>query len=348
MAPPQLFSDERQVLGVHGKVSRVIVVIWMGWITGRVRWSLLRVLPAIIALFALSIPGAPSASADALPDGRAYEIVSPTQKSGGIGGVFPLASLTHSLEQFGRPLQSSLGDGAITYLGEDFYQPRLGSLNQYLSRFDSPGWSTQNLTPGVPSTREFGIEANLDVGFSPDLSIGVISGQTPLAAGDLAGYPNLYVAHGAQLEPIVTERPRNRPPDSFGYANDLGQPIERSLRFAGGNRGAGGASSFSHILFEANDALTRDASDGRVRANNLYEWFEGHLRLVNILPNGKADPNASYGIRYPDEYNTAQVPSLSHVISADGTKIFWTDENNGNLYMREGGIRTVQVDAGIG
>ncbi len=283
-----------------------------------------------------------------LPAGRAYELVSPAQKSGGVGGVFPLGSLTHSLEQFGRPLQSSPDGNAIAYLGEDFYQPRLGSLNQYLSHYSPEGWLTQNLTPGVPATQESAIEANLDVGFSPDLSVSAFSGVTPMIEGALGGYANLYLASGTAIQPLVTNKPPNRTSETFGFGNHTTAPIERHLRFAGGNSGTGAARPFSHLLFEANDALTHDAGDGGERANNLYEWVNGSLRLINILPDGTTNSNASFGINYNDEYNTVQLPSLSHVISADGTRIFWTDETNGNLYVREDDDRTVQVDAAVG
>jgi hypothetical protein len=289
-----------------------------------------------------------SASALPLPDGRVYEQVSPAQKSGGIGGVFPLGSLTHSLEQFGRPLQSSLDGSRITYLGEDFYHPQLGSLNQYLSRRGPSGWSTQNLTPGVPATTESAIEANLADGFSADLSVGVFAGLAPLALPGIGGYADISIARDSNLEPLLSGKPPNRLPDTFGYANQIGQPIERILRFAGSNSGSGSSLPYSHVLFEANDALTQEATDGGELANNLYEWADHRLSLVNILPHGEADPNATFGVNNNDIYNTSVVPSMSHVISADGTRIFWTDENTHNLYVREDATRTVEVDSAAG
>lgn len=296
-----------------------------------------------LAVVLLTTGCSPALAQALLPDGRVYELVSPADKSGGIGGVFPLGSLTSSLEQFGRPLQSAANGSVVSYLGEDFYRSRLGSLNQYISRRGSGGWITENLTSSVQSTTESAIEANLDVGFSQDLSTEVVSASTPLSVGELGGYANLYVGHGSQLEPLITKRPPNRASETFGYANHLGEPVERSLRLAGGNSGTGSVPSFSHILFEANDALTNEALDGGQEANNLYDWSAGHLKLVNILPDGEAAPNASFGINYGDIYNTAVIPNLSRVVSADGRDIFWTDENNGNLYVRENEEHTVLV-----
>jgi hypothetical protein len=106
---------------------------------------------------------------------------------------------------------------------------------------------------------------------------------------------------------------------------------------------AGASADDSHLLFLANDALT-PASEGRPAAeggsassfegaNNLYEWFDGTLRLVNVLPDGSTHVNATFG----------GGPLFSHVISSDGSRIFWTDLSTGRIYMRENGTGTVEV-----
>ena len=272
-----------------------------------------------------------------LPDGRTYELVSPAQKSGGIGGVYPLGSLINSLEQFGRPLQSSSDGSAIAYLGEDFFHPRLGSLDQYISTRGFEGWSTQNVTLGVPSTGEVGVEANLDVGFSPDLATGVIKGYyNPLHGDTPAGfepglYADLYRTEGASSQPLVTGTPPNTTAVTF------------SLQFAGGNTGNTAVPAFSHALFTADDALTENAVFG---GTNLYEWVGGKLRLVNILPDGKTEPGATFGADHGDLYNNEELPNLSNVISDDGSRIIWTDEHNGNIYVREYGEKTSLVGNG--
>ncbi|HEY2719472.1 MAG TPA: hypothetical protein VGI52_07560, partial [Solirubrobacteraceae bacterium] len=72
------------------------------------------------------------------------------------------------------------------------------------------------------------------------------------------------------------------------------------------------------------------------------------LYTVNILPDGSPAPNASFGIGGTGNtlasykgFNT-----LSHVISADGSRIFWTDISNGSLYVREGDARTSLIAEG--
>jgi hypothetical protein len=315
------------------------------------RWLL------VVAATALAILGVAS-PALSLPDGRVYELVSPPSpyKSGGIGGVFPLGSLVFAPEQYARSLQASVEGGAVAYVGEDFYQPRLGSVDEYLSQRNAGGWSTTNITPGVPATEEQPFDENLDVGFSPDLSIGVIESAIHLTPDAPAEYANLFLMHGSDVAPLISAKPPNRTPETFGYAYALvvGRfrfpRFEARLLFAGGNAGTGASPTFSHVLFEANDALTPNATDGGKFKNNLYESVNGELRLVNVLPGpgGEADPGASFGVNYNKEYVNIHIPSLDHVISADGSRIFWTDENNHNLYVRENGETTRQVDGSVG
>ena len=253
-------------------------------------------------------------------------------------------------------MQSSPDGNSITYLGEDFYQPKLGGLDQYFSfRGGDESWMTQNRTPAVSGFPEVAVVAALFVGFSPDLSVGLLQSRASLAAGAVPEFANLYLTQGGNIQPLVTEEPPNRrPAQTFGHAHYEGKGAVSQLLFAGGNTGDGVVPPYSHIAFAANDALTPAdahspaAVDGGRLQNNLYEWSAGKLRLVNVLPNGETDPNATFGIDYGDGYPGEAHPNLNNMISSDGSRIFWTDENTGSLYVREDGERTVQVDASVG
>ncbi len=146
---------------------------------------------------------------------------------------------------------------------------------------------------------------------------------------------------------LFTTSPPNRSPAEFGTITDLGQLLpERGLSYAGAS------SDLSHLLFEANDALTSNALDGGEMENNLYDSVGGRLSLVNVLPDGTSDPNASFGSPLPPEDTGESPPDFSHVISADGSRVFWSDLNTRDLYVRENdataGAVTVQVDASQG
>lgn len=302
-------------------------------------------LAALVATIATIIVAMPS-PAQAQPGSRVYELISPAQKSGGIGGVFPLGTLTRS-EQYGQPMQSAVDGSAIIYEGEDFYQPRLGGIDQYLSMREPAGWSTKNLTPEA-------IQQNVRyAGLAPDLSTGVLSDELSREAP--GGFSNLYLGQNGNLTPLITSPPPNRTLKTFGssFRHGLGgQPDISTLPlFAGGNAGTSSVTSFSHLIFEANAVLAPNAVEGGEYENNLYEWTGAGLTAVNILPGAtESTPNASFGINYEDQYGTTRFPNLSHVISDDGARIFWTGENSNdsNLYMRENGVNTVQVDAAVG
>ncbi len=121
----------------------------------------------------------------ALPDCRAYEMVSPLEKDD--NGVSYVAS---------RAAES--GD-AVTYFSlGSFAEPKSALLEgRYLSRREANGWSTRNISPpytdyrGVPAiTPDFG-----ELLFTPDLSSGIVTSYfTPLVSGEPVGYINVYVA----------------------------------------------------------------------------------------------------------------------------------------------------------
>ena len=113
---------------------------------------------------------------------------------------------------------------------------------------------------------------------------------------------------------------------------------------------AGASSDSSHMLFLANDALT-GASEGRPAAeggaggtyekeNNLYDSVDGQLQLVNVLPNGTTHADATFGGGASAGLNGVK---FSHVISNDGSRIFWTDLTTGHIYVRENGTSTVEI-----
>lgn len=247
----------------------------------------------IVALILASFLSWPS-GAWALPDGRVYEKVTPTENEGsevyvplavetgilGTGqGVTTRLSFTASLDgskmqYIGDPISGGAGNGAGggAGLGEKFLA----------SRFPEGGWS--------------------NLGYAPE------------------------------EKPLFAVTPPNRSPESF-HAQIVGE-----------NSG--------HTFFEANDALTANAIDGGATENNLYESVNGKLILLNVLPNGSTEPNATFGA--PPFGEPAENPfDFSAVISNDGSRVLWTlldaEGHPKKLFADEGvgtgNERTVQVDA---
>ncbi len=109
---------------------------------------------------------------------------------------------------------------------------------------------------------------------------------------------------------------------------------------------AGASADGSESLFEADDKLTENAVGGEgedqqthlpySQENNLYVSAGGRLSLVNVLPDGSTEANATFGApTFEGDLGQMNPPNFSNVISGDGSRIFWTDLNTGDLYVRD-------------
>lgn len=300
-----------------------------------------------------------------LPDGRAYELVSPPQKVGEVvppepEGRLDGASCHQCLPGFNSQMMSmqSTADGdAVAYVGQPFSAGLAPGMNEYLAARGSGGWGTQSLgSPLFTEGSGQGFQA-----LSPDLSRGVLAQIEPVLSPEAPtsaegkGYYNLYLrAPDGSLRPLITAAPPNREAGPL-QGGDQFQAI-----YASANAGAGPAApAFGHIVFAANDALTAAtanapaAVDGGVvedafgfPANlNLYESFEGQLRLVNVLPGNSTAPDAVIGSgRLLAEEPSGEGPDVDHAISADGSRIFWSEESSGQVYVRSDGKETQKIE----
>jgi hypothetical protein len=287
--------------------------------------------------------------AGGLPEGRAYEQVSPTVK---LGEVFPPSRTQGSVDGtcFGcvpgwargrMAMQASLDGGAVAFEGFPFAPDLAPGPNEYVASRGGGGWATTPLSgPEYETEFRAGFRA-----FSDDLSRGVIRQIDPPLSPDAppGGYPNLYLwqAGGAALTSLVTTEPPNREP-----VNSPQYPF--NVTYAGANAGSGSSLAFSHILFEANDTLTPEVTGVAPEAPavgeheaDLYEWSDGQLHLVNVLPgNNAAVPNAAFGGGY---FSTVAASDFDRAISDDGSRVFWSAQPSGQVYVREGGVATVKV-----
>jgi len=277
-----------------------------------------------------------------LPDCRAYELVSPPGKNGGAIQGFGSNS-------GGGVLQASRdGDSATFSSAASFGPDAQGApqASQYIARRLEDSWSTQNITTptvsGSYGDDPDGVPYQL---FSPDLATGLLLNGThcrgqgagcPVAnaplpgSGAPPGYQDYYLrndqdgAFQALLTAANAELPLS--PEQF------------DLVFAGASP------DLSHIVLSSCAALTDEASEvpeiggGCDSAKpNLYQWSEGTLRLVNVLTGETlGTPGAS-------------LAAQAGAISADGSRVYFTDDENGRLYLREGAqTRWVDEEQGGG
>jgi hypothetical protein len=270
--------------------------------------------------------------APGLSDKRVYELVSPTDKHG--GQVVPaepyLASCDLGCRKPGEffkhfPMQSAPDGNAIVYEGTAFDAEDSALLeNEYLARRDpKTGWQSANLTP----IQLYGIGGNNGYkAFDAELTRGVLGQQSPALSPEApSGYEDLYsqpTSSPLALTALLSAEPPNR--TATGTE-------EFKVNYAGAS------ADLSRIFFAANDALTAEtpfapeALDGGKAKSNLYEWSEGNLALVNVLPgNTETEAGASFGT------------TSAHGISKDGSRAFFSDES-GQVYVRVNGEETKEI-----
>jgi DNA-binding beta-propeller fold protein YncE len=255
-----------------------------------------------------------------MPDGRAWELVTPPEKHG---------AAVETIGRFrGGSIQAAADGGAIAWLatGPVISEPegsRSFELTQLMSRRESSSWQTTSMeTPHeqgrgilVPSPSEYHF-------FSPDLSRSLLQPTEPFGALETP-----------PLAPEATEKTmyvRASPPAAPGYlplvtaADDTaGSKFGRQLEFLDATE------DLKHVLFESRVGLTsaHPASAG------IYEWEEGApLRLVTLLPDNTPAPDEPNA---PSVVGDNGALNERGAISSDGTKIFWSSGDEKHLYLRD-------------
>jgi hypothetical protein len=279
----------------------------------------------------------PGGSELVLPDGRAWEMVSPPDKHGG----------TISAIEEGAVIQAAAGGTAITYpASAPVGGVPAGNAGgpQAFSRRGSDGWHSQTIAipheGAVGSAQGLGSEYRF---FSEDISAGVVQpfGGFPLPSGpaSLSGeaseqtaYLRMDYRNGNVNEPCVTGCYRPFVTGKPGYEN---VPSGDVFGVVGENRATcppqvecgprfvGGTPDLSHVVLQSDVALTEAPGD----KGGLYEWANGRLVFLG----------APKGSRPFDS------------VSRDGSRVVFTDgEVQKTLFMRDvvgGGGGTVQLDA---
>jgi hypothetical protein len=262
-----------------------------------------------------------------LPDGRAWELVSPANKKGAL--IEPFQSFTM--------LQASAGGGAIAYQATDALGENAVGKNvrtQVLSTRGPNGWRTEDLTapeslpPEGAETGELALLTEEYSLFSSNLSLGVIeqveepapalSGEATEKTPYLRNDPVCASFPGKCYTPLVT--PGNVEPSGTKFGG------------VGGNSKVnvvGATPDLSHVVVQSPYALIagakqelREKTTGHERSvegpENLYEWSAGRLQLVNVNPQGVSKPGASLGL------HGSQGDTVAHAVSDDGRRVVWS------------------------
>ncbi len=304
----------------------------------------------------LSMLGVASASA-ALPDGRAWEMVSPANKAG--ASVQPLGF------GFGGPsggliVASEQGD-TTTYVADSPVTPepegnRAVEGNQVLAERGAGSWSALDIT--TPHNKGEGEIAGTDQeyrAFSPDLSLALVQPfgknnpfqEPPLVPGVESEELGIYIRHNSS--PCKAVAPPCFEPIVNPETDTAGTP------FGGQLESIGTSPDLNHVVLRAPLALTTDAPP----EGGLYEWNAGpvpaaQLQFVSWLPVKCSPtctkPKPAFSAQLGNDIESVSSAARS-AISSDGSRVFWTGlktefSESRSLYMRDTSAgHTIRVDA---
>ncbi|HEV3070533.1 MAG TPA: hypothetical protein VGY76_03795 [Solirubrobacteraceae bacterium] len=287
-----------------------------------------RIVVLLVGLVVLGVPAGATAEggcsnealrpagsyASRLSDCRAFEQVTPVSKDGASpsaieGGV--QASPSGERLIFLVPTNMPGAEGA-------FYPPL------FLASRVGEGWSNQGLQLPVQPHGKSRV-----VGWSEDLSEALDEAREVGPGAGLGVYLR-DSASGSFQRAFPVEK------DEGGEGNEV-YP-------------AGFSSDDSRLIFESESQLLPSAAAGKT---NLYEWHAGALNLAGVLPDGSTPPGGSFAGSY-DWYSGQGYTSrggatsgyyTQNTISSDGSRVFFTAGETGQLYVRKNGASTVQVSA---
>lgn len=291
-----------------------------------------------------------------LPNGRVYELVSNFEDPSSEAFVpYPALLAPEAQTEAARssysPFRAAADGAAVTFIGSPDREGGSGNEvtqasggNQYLAqRSAGGGWKLSDISPPGDLHAQY-------LGFTADLSSGVLEAavEPPFVAAETLLSPPETGSHAVQA--ILYERSTGaeglfRPlfPSVAAYRTsekDLVNEYEGTSA-----NGAYRLVNSTEDLLSGEGAIERqlaeqvktEAKEGIARTD-LYLLGEGAASLVNVLPNGEINPNATVA------------PTLSNAISADGSRVFWTSSKDAaqpqTVFVRENGTRTVQVSAG--
>jgi hypothetical protein len=261
--------------------------------------SMRRLLVLVVGVGLLVLP----ASCLAV-EGRGYELVSPPDKAGNSVDVR-------------QTVQSSRGGGdAVAFSSTGAFGDATGAVSgaYYVSRRSSDAWTTHAVdAPQENLDAQIGLTSSF---LSDDLSKTFQFSHRALLPGAVPGGSNAYIS------------------DNLTGARELvagttDRALAGDLAVVSAKQAMGASADMSHMVFQSYAQLLPEAVPG---ASNIFEYTDGHLRLVNVLPDGTVDGNAFMGSN----------ARAARPVSADGSRVVFMASNE-VLYARVNGSVTVPI-----
>jgi hypothetical protein len=264
------------------------------------------------------------AGAFKLPDNRAYELVSPQEKAG-----YDVTIATIFREATGSSVDGNTA--AYPSYGAFPGSPGGGLTSMELASRGAQGWTDRSISPAMTCPCWADRHLFEYEWFTPDLSHAFLVSSGAETSDSPQGYWNLYQRDNGtnSYRLLTTATPPHVSPEGY-------EP-----------RFAGASADLSHVLLQANDALTLGAPSGNVP--HAYEVIDGTLSFIGILPGGALAEHGSWpggGVGVGQERN------VHNAISSDGSRVFFTAQLEkaggalySKLYMRENNTSTIDVSA---
>jgi len=253
-----------------------------------------------------------------LPDDRGYELVTPASTDSGE------VSVRQGL--IVGDLAAVDGD-RMAYFSLNALPGSQSVGSAYLATRGAGGWASQALIP--PQSTDVGTLCGATgatiAAYSDDLSRAVLADGAGQSEGCSTDSPELVNGEPKDVGNLFVRDNTNGSYQLVSVNPVTGPPANATFD--------AGSADLSHVVFDESAALTSDAPTS---GDDLYDWSGGSVRLVTVLPDG-TDVNGSLA-------GGTSGASLN-AVSADGSRIFFTA--GGNLYVRENGTTTVQVDSGV-
>jgi streptogramin lyase len=263
-----------------------------------------------------------------LPDCRAYELVTPPVEN---------SSQFDAAQQLSYSSTVAADGEAITLYAQE---PQPGAPTagaEYVATRGATGWTLEDVMPLESYDGVGCMEYQPVYAYSDQLTKEVMQaggGSRASASKNVIEDPESCNPEGRQVvsgEPVGYENLLVR--DNATGAYRLVNVTPPGVTPADAHFQAASA-DLNHVIFTETSPL---AAGGQYGVENLYEWDEGAVRLVSVLPDGAAVPGSLAA-----KASVATLPEYEGVVSSDGSHVLFT--YGGALYDRIDGQRTVQVD----
>lgn len=278
-----------------------------------------------------------------LPDCRAYEMVSPLEKSSG-----DILALPDAFSGLRAAVQrSSVSGEKLTYGTYRSFGEAEGSpfTSQYIAARDAQaGWQSHNIAPPrgtLVLRKSAGLQLDTEYkAFSPDLCQAWLRtlNEPQLEPRGVKGFPNIYRRTDQECggQPDFEALTQVELPDT---EVENSYPLELQGVSADGSYG----------IYAAPDNLTSKAPNiGETTPASpgdnlqLYEWGreEQDLRFLCVLPGGAAHKGPCSAGTILDAIGDSRTGSFANAISDDGKRIFWSTfagdiGGPGKIYLRQ-------------